>query len=68
MLKRHITEDFVRQVIAEPDHTNERQDGCAEYIAVVLDGIRHRRIEVVLDETTDPRSVVTVYELAGGWQ
>lgn len=68
MLRRHITEDFIRQVIADPDHTTDRPDGCTEYVALVQDGIRHRWIEVVLDETTEPRSVVTVYEPEGEWQ
>lgn len=68
MLRRHISEDVVRQVIAEPDHTNEREDGCAEYVALVQDGFRERRIEVVLDERTDLRNVVTVYELEREWQ
>jgi hypothetical protein len=63
MQRRHIPEDVIRDVIAEPDHTNERPDGCTEYVALVQQGGRLRRLEVVLDETTSPRSVVTVYEL-----
>ena len=68
MQKRHITEDMIREVIEKPDRTNERPDGCTEYVALVQQGDTLRRIEVVLDETTSPPSVVTAYELEEGRQ
>jgi hypothetical protein len=63
MLRRHVTEEVVEHVVADPDETLERDDGCTEYTALVQGGLADRRIHVVLDETRIPHRVVTVYAL-----
>jgi hypothetical protein len=50
MHRRRISEEEVRRVIREPDHTFERDAGCTEYVALLLEGFVDRRIEVVVDE------------------
>jgi Domain of unknown function (DUF4258) len=62
MRRRGIDEETVR-VLADPDSVLERDDECAEYVAVVQEAQRDRRLEVVLDEARRPPHVVTVYEL-----
>jgi len=36
---------MVREVIPQPDATLARDDGCVEYVALLQDEIRDRRIE-----------------------
>jgi len=68
MRRRRISEEMVREVIAQPDATLERDDGCVEYVALLQDELRDRRIEVVVDEARRSRRVVTVYELEDEWR
>ena len=50
MCSDEVSEHLARHVVAEPDDVVERDDGCAEYLAIIED----RRIEVVLDMKTNP--------------
>ena len=68
MRRRGIQEGMIRHVVAEPEWKNERADGRSEFVGTVKqarpDGTMiQRRFEVVVDELTDPRTVVTAYEL-----